>query len=208
MNKYGDLNSTTIPYYVCYVSGNDAKIKDSKTGEEKLESGSVIGLNTLINTNNSKIIIRNFKGEEIRLIENSSFSLENTIEGQKPVIYGNIYFKPSYNDFFNGPKYRTSCWASKSRYIIENNSNNVDTYYNLDSILNIYEYDENCNRFLIASSGEFNKIELKIFDKQKMRNRYKIQSINLLNEQEIKRLFDVYLNPCKWGFKISEKKVM
>lgn len=210
LKKVGDINSVSNDVFrVTYISGNSATVTYNNE-IHPLKEGTIIGANTIIKTNFSKIEICSQNNETYRLNENSEFCIENTIEGLKPVYYGNVYYKCNKLNITNGSgKYRTSCWFDvTTSLLIERINHYSDIYYTLDEPLEIYEYDESGIKFSIVKIEPFQKCTLKFDFKKNMRNRYKVIEIENINQEEIEYIYNNYVSPINWNknYKAKENK--
>lgn len=82
------------PYTVTFVSEKDTvEFFNYETKESTvLNAGTILNTCGLLKTNSARVEIRNNEGDLYRLVDNSDFSIEYTIEGVKPVFYGNVLY--------------------------------------------------------------------------------------------------------------------
>lgn len=198
----GDIFLSDCAYRVTYVS-NNTSILCLGGSEEKLVSGTVIGLNALIRTNFSYVEIKNSHNQTFRLAPHSEFCLENTIEGIAPVYYGDIQFYSLCSEIIrSGGKYRTSCWITKTftdhdihgsqKFAIERYDHASDVYYSFDNGYDIYEYDELGEKYTITSLSPFQKCILQYDFSKNMKSRYKVLTLEPLKSTDLCRLFKTY----------------
>lgn len=167
----------------------------------EIESGITINDYGILFTNGCRVEVKSQNNYVYRLKENSEFSLENTIEGVKPVLFGNIYmFGTKKTDpIIDGGKYRTSCYTNTGTgCIVKNSSYGIDVYYSLDWENDIYEYDEKGHKFNIESMGKYSKIKLHADFSKEMRKRYKVLSEEIMKDEEINDLVTEFINPIYW----------
>ncbi len=192
-----------VPYIVTYVSKQDSAvfIDFSKEKSIFLNKGMVISTEGIINSNDSRIEIKNLNGYTYRLMEQSEISFEHTVEGIKPVYYGDVAVISSekYNPLIDGGKYRTSCWNSTTgNFLVRTEGDGLDKYVTLGKSLSVYEYDESGRKFEIFKMPEYTEFLVK-FDKNKsMRERYRIVSKRKLTNKELAKLHEQYIFPENW----------
>lgn len=163
-------------------------------------------LKNLLSTGNSFAIdtkdyteIRNFNGELCRMGVNSTFSLEDTVLGKRPVFGGEVYLKVN---SLLGPKYRTSCWGftlndSFMESFYKQVDEQTDHIYALKGTQVIYEYDENNKPFVISTIEEGQKAVLNISKTDNVRSRYKA-SVEDITDTEYDYVLNHYLDSRKW----------
>lgn len=160
-----------------------------------------VALGDKIQTNNSRVELRNEDGVVFRLLENSTFELSLTDNGIIPVLYGNIYKFRNYFTVDSGNcwKYITSCYAGCRTIVVVNNlSDTVDRFYCLGKKLDIYEYDELGTMFNIVSIKEGEYCDLVHDDSKNMRERYSVNKIDKISIDEYNVITDRFLNPSAW----------
>lgn len=150
---------------------------------------------------NSYTEFRNTNGEICRLGKNSTFSLEDTVLGKRPVVGGEVYLKV--NPAVLGPKYRTSCWGivinhSFMESFYKQINEQTNHIYALKGTQVIYEYDENNKAFIIASIEEGQKAILNISKTEDIRLRYKAK-IDEITDTEYEYILNNYIDNRKWN---------
>lgn len=169
----------------------------------ELKAGTILGVNELILANEGRVELRNNNGSLFRLGEHAELSLNLTALGIAPVFFGKVYKTLFANQgIMCGGKYQTSCWVQCSNTIVtENISPYEDIFYSFSESTEIWEYDEQGRRFHIVTLNEGEKVILEHNPKAQMRNRYKVQEIQLIDEDEYDKITDTFLNPKKWILK-------
>ncbi len=198
-NKIGEFYNNEDVCRITYISNNYNATIIYKDKEIKANTGMILGANVILKTNNSIVELKTSKNGTIRLSYNSEICLENTIEGIKPVFYGDIYLESVPG------KYRTSCYGKGEEIIIKAINKNTDTYYTLNSELEVYEYDEDGNRFTIFRLEPYQKCILIADFNKSMRNRYKIESISDIEAKEIEKLYMEFVIPNNWNKKYNSE---
>lgn len=197
--RVGDFSTLIGTYRISYVEDDSNAVIWDKDKFIPLKVGMIIGENALIKTNNSRVEIESLNKDLYRMLSNSEFCLERTIHGIVPVYYGNVYVN-SNNKIYSYGKYRTSCWIGNfaSLYTVENTSANSDTYYSYTEPVEIYEYDECGNRFVIVTLAPFQKCILHFDFSKSLRARYAVVEIKELNSEDVVDLYQKYLVPTNW----------
>ncbi|KIN81892.1 hypothetical protein [Clostridium botulinum] len=144
--------------------------------------------------------LRNFNGELCRLGPNSTFSLEDTVLGKRPVIGGESYLKV--NPSVGGPKYRTSCWGmpihdSMMESFYKQLDEKTDHIYALKGTHIIFEYDDKNKPFVITSIEEGQKAVLNIAKTENIRDRYTAKIENIADE-EYDYILHNFIDNRKW----------
>jgi hypothetical protein len=186
-------------YVVTFAQGNvNCKIDGVST---KLGEGTVLGVNSVIQTNDGRAEVRSISGAIFRLGSQSEFEIKQTVEGKVPVYYGNVYVNTAFSESpISGGKYRTSCYTQThiQGVLTTRISDDSDCYYSLDGAVEIYEYDESGRKFQIAHLEPFQALTLKFNDTLKMRSRYLVTSRKDLSKQKIDELYTNYVVPTTW----------
>lgn len=210
------------PYTVTFVSEKDTvEFFNYETKESTvLNAGTILNTCGLLKTNSARVEIRNNEGDLYQLVDNSDFSIEYTIEGVKPVFYGNVLYASediiTYSPEKNrapikhgresrrggGGKYRTSCYMfnfGKGIVIIDSLSPNEDVYYNLSGPLAVYEYDETGKQFTIFTAEPFQKVRVQFDDSKNLRERYQILEKAQISSTRMNKLYQDFIYQNSWG---------
>ena len=175
--------------------------KPAMINGRRLMCNEKVTLGDKIQTNNSRVELRNEDGVVFRLLENSTFELSLTDNGIIPVLYGKIYKFRNYFTVDSGNcwKYITSCFAGCRTIVVVNNlSDTVDRFYCLGKKLDIYEYDELGTMFNIVSIKEGEYCDLVHDDSKNMRERYSVNKIDKISIDDYNVITDRFLNPSAW----------
>lgn len=211
VNKVGDFKNMNVSYRVTFVSSDGGATVETKSGISPLKAGMVIGLDALVLTNSANIEITDSNETKFRLNAGSQFCIEDTIQGIRPVLYGNISVISSdnYKSIMDQFKYVTSCWNNLVTQVIECLTSTSDIYYALDSGLEIAEFDEEGNKFLIARLEPFEKCILKADYSKNMRERYTVLQLEKMSLEDLSRIYNEYIIPVRWNkqFAIQKEKV-
>ncbi|UQS84460.1 hypothetical protein MOO46_04180 [Apilactobacillus apisilvae] len=201
LNSQSDLPKT-CNFVLTYASSGSVISIDPDGNAEYINPGTILGLNYEIRTdNNSRIEIRSSTGSIYRLGCNSSFSIQNTFEGEVPIYYGNVYINTLRSKrITDGGKYRTSCYMPSRpiNALIVKVNDHEDCYYSLEDSIEVMEYDEKGLSFEICKVPSFNKLLLSFNDDLNMRERYNISLKKSLNNQEINYIYKEWVSPVNW----------
>lgn len=202
LTKQTQKNSTQNRENFVFVTNFVSTSENSATiNGRRLIRNEKVALGDKIQTNNSRVELRNEDGVVFRLLENSTFELSLTDNGIIPVLYGNIYKFRNYFTVDSGNcwKYITSCYAGCRTIVVVNNlSDTVDRFYCLGKKLDIYEYDELGTMFNIVSIKEGEYCDLVHDDSKNMRERYSVNKIDKISIDEYNVITDRFLNPSAW----------
>ena len=179
---------------VTYASDDSIESLATSGDSSNMTAGTLIGLNHEIRTNNGHMEIRSHRGIIYRLGTNTTFSIQQRIEGEVPIFYGKVYMDTLRADtIVDGGKYRTSCVS-----LTENIDPVTDRYYALNDPFEIMEYDEQGREFQIASVAPFTKLDLRFNNNLVMREKYQVVSRAALNDEEIDSLYSEWVSPVNW----------
>ncbi|WAA12911.1 hypothetical protein [Fervidibacillus halotolerans] len=170
-------------------------------GKTPLVEGTIIGVNELIVSNDSKVEIKDNIGLMFRLGENSEFSLELTALGIAPVFYGEVYKGRlgGHPIVMCGGKYRTSCYVQcLTTMFFENLESDLDAFYALSDEVEVWEYDERGRRFPIVTLEEGYKANIRYLEDKPMRERYVVESIEPITDDKYDYITSKFMNPKNW----------
>lgn len=184
------------------IGKETAKLMTADNGIIELEEGTLIGLNELILANQSEIEIRSELGFVFRLGQYAEFSLELTVLGISPILYGNIwkgYLSGNTQPIVMCAKYRTSCYIPcASSFYTEAIDGNHDAFYVLSDNFIIWEFDERGKQFPIVTAEEGQKVVLEFDNDRPMRERYTVTSVEEISNKEYDYITESFLNPKEW----------
>lgn len=183
-----------------YASDDSIESLAISGDSSNMTAGTLIGLNHEIRTDNGHMEIRSHRAIIYRLETNTTFSVQQTIEGEVPIFYGKVYMDTLRADtIVDGGKYRTSCYIpSHTVSLTENIDPVTDHYYALNDPFEIMEYDEQGREFQIASVAPFTKLDLRFNNNLVMREKYQVVSRAALNDEEIDSLYSEWVSPVNW----------
>lgn len=207
IKKIGIFTNMVSSYRVTFVSRGGATV-ESSDGVIPLETGMLLGANALVLTNHSNVEITDSMDNRFRLKAGSQFCIESTIQGVRPVLYGNISVLPSshVSPILDQKKYYTSCWCQLVPQVIECISSTTDCYYALDSGLEITEFDEDGARFVIVKLNPYEKCILQADFSKDMRERYTVLNVENLSTKDINRIYSEYISPICWNKRFIENE--
>ncbi|MEK3698229.1 hypothetical protein NYE33_14805 [Paenibacillus sp. FSL R10-2199] len=149
----------------------------------------------------SRTELRNFNGELCRLGHGSSFALEDTVLGKRPIVGGEVLLKM--NPSVGPGKYRTSCWTisihdSMMEAFYKQIDEKTDHIYALKGTQVIFEYDENNKPFVITTIEEGQKAVMSISKTDNIRDRYSAK-VEKITDQEYDHVLQNYMDNRKWN---------
>ena len=181
LTKVGDGAFLREPYTVTFVSKMETvEFVDYTTEQSTLvKAGTILNVCGLLKSNSAQVEIRSGNGNLYRLGSNSELSLEYTVEGVQPVLYGRVLYASEDNFLYFPEKMVGGSKMIKSINLVENTvlvvtclifgngmavtdclSTNEDVYYTLSGSLEVYEYDENGKPFTIFKAEPFQKVRV------------------------------------------------
>lgn len=173
----------------------------TKGKEIPLIEGVILETYDYIETKDGKVEIKGHTGLRFRLGDNSTFVLEPTEIGVIPVFHGKV-FKGRFGGIpitMCGGKYRTSCYVQCPPTIFAKSiETNLDTFYSIGDNLEIWEYDERGKKFPIVNIEEGYKVALRFHEGKQMRERYEVDTIEEIKDEEYDNITSNYMNPKNW----------
>lgn len=191
----------TCSFVVTYASGNKIKSLNPSGSVSSISAGTLLGLNHEIQTNSNRMVIQSSRGTIYRVGPHSSFSVQQTIEGESAIFFGQVFVDSLRvkSGIIDGAKYRTSCYVPSPIIDLTKNINfNTDCYYAFSDPVEIVEYDEQGEKFQIARVEPFSKLELSFDNSLKMRERYTVVATSKLDNSEIDSLYSEWVSPLNW----------
>lgn len=200
LKKVGEFQNLANPFRVTYLSKLGLAKVYTESEEYDVVEGMILGTNALLKTNGADVELIGADNTALRLTGMSEFCVENTVEGVRPVVYGNVLYKKGDNTIRGAHiKIRSNCWSGHiMRFVTERINNKSDLYYTLEEPLTIYEYDESGKKFTIVSLEPYQKCVLSFDFKECMRKRYTVKEIADLSKDEIARIYERYLVTSNW----------
>ncbi len=216
LTKVGDGAFLREPYTVTFVSKMETvEFVDYTTEQSTLvKAGTILNVCGLLKSNSAQVEIRSGNGNLYRLGSNSELSLEYTVEGVQPVLYGRVLYASEDNFLYfpeknggrikndqvyqPGGKYRTSCYMfnfGNGMAVTDCLSTNEDVYYTLSGSLEVYEYDENGKPFTIFKAEPFQKVRVQFNPHKKMKERYVVTEKEQLNNNQLRKLYEEFVFP-------------
>ena len=120
--KVGDGAFLREPYTVTFVSKMETvEFVDYTTEQSTLvKAGTILNVCGLLKSNSAQVEIRSGNGNLYRLGSNSELSLEYTVEGVQPVLYGRVLYASEDNFLYFPEKMVGGSKMIKSINLVEN----------------------------------------------------------------------------------------
>jgi len=143
--------------------------------------------------------IKNSSDQIIRIGPNSQISLEETVNGETVICYGEVLIIGA-----NPWKYQTSCWGGRAMpnqplmvFIKPGEQTNTDEYYTIFGDLLIYEFDRNNRRYPISYVPANKKAIIKYSQDAEGPDKYQT-SIGDISDKEYRYISDNYIIKSVW----------